>query len=195
MNCFNERRNESNIKKNATQKNAVHQELTLDARARVGALFVFVFVYRRCIGITGWVLVAPLPSPSGGCGAVPASWLSNRRMWACHFRVPYGLSAVFRRYRFIIHHFLAYIQVYWVTSTPEHVRNGERGDMMHRAENRVSPPGCKVNHFTYPSLVRSYSYCGLRISAIKPSISGADHARERQRLTLSQTQETGLFSG
>lgn len=116
MNCFNERRNESNIKKNATQKNAVHQELTLDARARVGALFVFVFVfvYRRCIGITGWVLVAPLPSPSGGCGAVPASWLSNRRMWACHFRVPYGLSAVFRRYRFIIHHFLACIQVYWV---------------------------------------------------------------------------------
>ena len=69
MNCFNERRNESNIKKNATQKNAVHQELTLDARARVGALFVFVFVYRRCIGITGWVLVAPLPSPSGGCGS------------------------------------------------------------------------------------------------------------------------------
>ena len=54
--------------------------------------------------------------------------------------------------------------------------------------SRVSRPGCRVNHFTYPSLLvrTEYSYCG--ISAIEPSISGADHARERPRRTRSQTQ-------
>ena len=84
----------------------------MDARARVGALFVFAVVYLHCI--CGTVTIqCPTSLAFGWLWIVPASWLSNHRMWVCHFRVSVRLlHLTSARMNVVMHHFLATVFVY-----------------------------------------------------------------------------------
>ena len=106
------------------------------------------YLYLCPLPDTRIITSAPLTSPSGGCGYVPASWLPNHRMWVCHFRVSIRLApAGFRSSVQLIYHVLTRAESmytgrlegwrWWKWCTVQ----------MHSAKNgpRVSRPGCKVN--------------------------------------------------